>query len=61
MTDRRPVCGSCERGIRPCAPCCRHSGWVHRHSGKHECDESKAVAFAKLYWPPWKAATARAE
>jgi hypothetical protein len=38
--DKPPVCAACGRGIEPCAPCCRHSGWVHRHNGLHECEPS---------------------
>jgi hypothetical protein len=56
MADRRPVCGSCERGIRPCAPCCRHGGWVHRHSDAHECDNAGTVAYPFRVLAEWERA-----
>jgi hypothetical protein len=43
--DKPPACGNprCRRGIRACAPCCRHGGWVHRHNGEHACGDPEGV------------------
>ena len=35
MTERPPLCPSCGLSVKPCAPCCRHSGWVHAKDGTH--------------------------
>lgn len=41
---RPPLCGSCGQGIRSCAPCCRHTGWVHRDTGDHGCASGSGQA-----------------
>jgi hypothetical protein len=40
---RGTVCGQkgCKQKIKPCAPCCGRSGWVHAETGRHCCDPSK--------------------
>jgi len=44
------VCATCEQEIKPCASCCRHTGWVHKGDGSHHSDEpSHHYARPKLY------------
>jgi hypothetical protein len=36
--SRGPICAHCDRQVIPCAPCCRHTGWRHKHDDGHLCD-----------------------
>jgi len=40
---KQPACAGCGLEIMPCAPCCRHSGWVHRHDGSHRGPDGHAA------------------
>jgi hypothetical protein len=37
-------CTACGEPVKPCAPCCRHSGWVHK-DGSHQCAGGQGSAF----------------
>jgi hypothetical protein len=57
LTRRGPFCRDCGEPIKPCAPCCRHSGWLHKATGKHECGGAEGSAFPatvtsgeKVWW-----------
>lgn len=60
--ERPPLCIHCNKSVKPCAPCCRHSGWLHRRDDGHLCDPHNpagtmampnSVLYSTMTKPSW--------